>query len=347
MSPTAPSPQPYLVKVHTYLSSASSRKTSPMQTYEHLPNFPAAASENALVFIGGLGDGPHTIPYVRTLAERLFSSSSPSPSPSSSSSSAAAVAGPYYAVFEARLTSAFTAFGYGSLAQDAREIGDLVRYLRRDLGMRKVVLMGHSTGCQDCLEYGTKFVFESSSASDDDDDAEVVRVDGFVLQGPVSDREAIAMGEDAAEVAAALRVAEEMVKEGKAGEVMPQNAMPKGWKGSLVTAYRWLSLAGVGGDDDYFSSDLSDEKLTSIWGKLEQPVLILPSEKDEWVPPQIDVVGLVNRWKRFCKPGVASECSGLIPGANHRVENADGQHWLAERVARFLITIDSQRIEEL
>jgi pimeloyl-ACP methyl ester carboxylesterase len=210
-----------------------------MQTYEHLPNFPAsspppppASEKNALVFIGGLGDGPHTIPYVRTLAERLFSSSS-----------AAAAAGPSssYSVFEARLTSAFTAFGYGSLAQDVREIGDLVRYLRKDLGMRKVVLMGHSTGCQDCLEYGTKFLFDSSSS-----DEEGVRVDGFVLQGPVSDREAIAMVEDAGEVEAALRVAEEMVKERKAGDIMPQDAMPAGWKGSPVTAYRWLSLAGVG-----------------------------------------------------------------------------------------------------
>ncbi|KAK4239787.1 hypothetical protein C8A03DRAFT_13861 [Achaetomium macrosporum] len=322
MSSTAPFPQPYPVKVHTYLSSASSEKPSPVQTYEHLPNFPLSSSppppsqpaRNALVFIGGLGDGPHTIPYVRALAERLFSSCPP------------------YSVFEARLTSAFTAFGYGSLAQDAREIADLVRYLRTGLGTRRVVLMGHSTGCQDCLEYGTKFVLDSSD--------EEIAVDGFVLQGPVSDREAIRMAEDVREVEAALRVAEGMVKDGKGEEIMRRDAMPKGWRGSLVTAYRWLSLAGVGGDDDYFSSDLSDEKLASIWGKLLQPVMILPSEEDEWVAPEIDVAGLVNKWKSFCGPGIASECSGLIPGANHRVENTDGQHWLADRVAQFLIDIE-------
>jgi hypothetical protein len=74
-------------------------------------------------------------------------------------------------------------------------------------------------------------------------------------------------------------------------------------------------------------------------------VLILPSEKDEWVPPQIDVVRLVNRWKSFCKPGIASDRSGLIPGANHRVENGHGQHWLADQVARFLGDIDNQQIE--
>ena len=29
------------------------------------------SSRNALVFIGGLGDGPHTVPYIRTVAHRL------------------------------------------------------------------------------------------------------------------------------------------------------------------------------------------------------------------------------------------------------------------------------------
>ncbi len=93
------------------------------------------------------------------------------------------------------------------------------------------------------------------------------------------------------------------------------------------------------GDDDYFSSDLSDERLAAIWGKLEQRVLILPSEKDEWVPEHVDVTGMMSRWKSFCKPGIASELSGLIPGANHRVDNEDGQEWLADRIARFLAEI--------
>lgn len=97
------------------------------------------------------------------------------------------------------------------------------------------------------------------------------------------------------------------------------------------------------GDDDYFSSDLSDDRLAAIWGSLEQPVLILPSEKDEWVPADVDVGAMVNRWKSFCKPGIASELSGLTPGANHRVEDAAGQEWLIDRVARFLAEIESKK----
>lgn len=90
------------------------------------------------------------------------------------------------------------------------------------------------------------------------------------------------------------------------------------------------------GDDDYFSSDLADDKVAAIWGKLGQPVLIVPSGDEEYVPALIDVRGLVHRWKTFCKPGIASDLSGLIPGANHRVDNEEGQAWLAERVSGFL-----------
>jgi len=96
-------------------------------------------------------------------------------------------------------------------------------------------------------------------------------------------------------------------------------------------------LCNKSGHDDYFSSDLSDDKLENIWGRLRQPVLILPSGKDEWVPELIDVEVMVERWKRFCPEGIASELSGLIPGANHRVEGAEeGERWLVDRVVKFL-----------
>ncbi|KXX79549.1 hypothetical protein MMYC01_203134 [Madurella mycetomatis] len=325
-------PTPYPVQVHSYLPTPSTAihqpPSRPVQTYEHLPASPSPSQQtpvpqNAVVFIGGLGDGPHTIPYVRTLAQHLTSSN------------------PSYSVFEARLSSAFSAFGYSSLAQDAREIADLVRYLRKGLGRKRVVLMGHSTGCQDCLEYGSKYLQLGKPGLGAEEEGEA-RVDGLVLQGPVSDREAIGMTEDQGEVRACLEIAQRMVAEGKGAEVMRREEMPAGWRGSPVTAYRWCSLAGVGGDDDYFSSDLPDQKVADIWGKLEQPVLILPSEKDEWVSKEIDVFGLVNRWKSFCRPGIASELSGLIPAANHRVDDAAAQKWLAERVAGFLAEIEKR-----
>jgi hypothetical protein len=89
---------------------------------------------------------------------------------------------------------------------------------------------------------------------------------------------------------------------------------------------------------------LPDNRVVEIWGRLEQAVLILPSEEDEWVPPGVDVKGLVNKWKSFCKPGIASDLSGLIPGANHTVRYDEGQQWLTDRVARFLVEVEKVQV---
>lgn len=81
---------------------------------------------------------------------------------------------------------------------------------------------------------------------------------------------------------------------------------------------------------------MPDDRLAETWGSIKTKVLIVPSEKDENVPEHVDVVELVRKWKAACKPGVASDLSGLITGATHRVENAEGQQWLAERIVGFL-----------
>ena len=47
-------------------------------------------ARNAIIFVGGLGDGPHTVPFVRPLAEHL------------------AAASLDYSIFEIRIRSSFT-----------------------------------------------------------------------------------------------------------------------------------------------------------------------------------------------------------------------------------------------
>ena len=86
--------------------------------------------KNALVFIGGLGDGPHTVPAIRAVAGLMGEQL------------------PEWSVFEVRLNSSFGQWGFSSLREDVLEIGEVVGYLRRRLGRSRVVLMGHSTGCQ-------------------------------------------------------------------------------------------------------------------------------------------------------------------------------------------------------
>ena len=112
------------VTVHPY--PAGKHRTG--YAYE-LGTHPTPA-RNALVFIGGLGDGPHTVEYIRAVAKKL---------------SEAPRLG--YSVFETRLSSAFAGYGFSSLAKDVKELSTLVAYLR-SLGKEKIVFSGHSTGCQ-------------------------------------------------------------------------------------------------------------------------------------------------------------------------------------------------------
>lgn len=87
-------------------------------------------AKNAVLFAGGLFDGPHTVPYTRVLAKFLEEANDLD-----------------YSVFEIRMRSAFTGFGMSSLKNDVEDISALVQYLR-SIGREKIVLFGHSTGCQ-------------------------------------------------------------------------------------------------------------------------------------------------------------------------------------------------------
>lgn len=53
-----------------------------------------------------------------------------------------------WSVFEIRLSSSFNQWGFSDLDSDAKEIGEAVKHLKGKMGKAKVVLMGHSTGCQ-------------------------------------------------------------------------------------------------------------------------------------------------------------------------------------------------------
>lgn len=89
-----------------------------------------SSARNAIIFIGGLTDGPHTVPYIRTVASKIQDA-----------------AGLDYSVFEIRMRSSFFGFAWSSLAKDVEDISALVKYLR-GLGKQKIILFGHSTGCQ-------------------------------------------------------------------------------------------------------------------------------------------------------------------------------------------------------
>ena len=124
----------------------------------------------------------------------------------------------------------------------------------------KVVLIGHSTGSQDIMHYLLSPVPEGTKRSS---------IDGGIMQASASDREASIMliGEEAYKKS--VLVAQEYVKEGKIDEILPFAVTAVPFVGVPITARRWLSLTSPGpehnGQDDYFSSDLSDERLRSTF----------------------------------------------------------------------------------
>lgn len=216
---------PFSVTVHPYPS-----KVKHACAYE----LGSSQARNALIFVGGLGDGPHTVPYIRTVAAKIEADT-----------------GLSYSVFEIRIRSSFCGFGWNNLVKDVQDISSLVKYLR-GIGKEKVVLMGHSTGSQvranhsvvrrhtitdhiqDCIEY-TDYEKHQNE-----------HIDGFILQGSVSDREgfAVDLGKDEAD--RMVRLATEMINDGRKDDAVPKSQLPRPFFPWPVTAYRLHSLAGVG-----------------------------------------------------------------------------------------------------
>jgi hypothetical protein len=174
--------------------------------------------------------------------------------------------------------------------------------------------MGHSTGCQDVMEYLTGPGYTDRTP-----------IDGGVIQGPVSDREAILMDMDPALYKSSCAAAQAMVDAGDGAEILPSKETNRLFP-CPVSAYRWLSLASPNhvGDDDYFSSDLTDEQLMKTFGSLpaRSPLCILFSDADEYMSKEIDKAALTKKWIEITKQGsgkVDEENSVPLEGASHNL----------------------------
>lgn len=77
--------------------------------------------------------------------------------------------------------------------------------------------------------------------------------------------------------------------------------------------------------------------MKKYWGRFQKPVLALHSEKDEFIPEDVDQVVLNKRY-RDANPMVSS-LSGLIPDTGHTVLQDKAREWLAAKVIEFLTTL--------
>ena len=293
--------------------------TPKLIAFEHTPNptthtlHPPA---NTLLWIGGLGDGLLTVPYPASLP-------------------------PTWSLAEVLLSSSYRGWGTSSLARDATQLAACVAYFRTLRPHGRVVLMGHSTGCQDILEYVVGAGHEARGG-----------VDGALLQGGVSDREAWDfLLESDAEREACRRVfelAKDMVARGKEKEVVPRegNILQKEL-GAPMSAYRTVSLLAKGGDDDYFSTDLDDAVLARTFGAIpaSTPVCFLLGSLDPFVSPSTDREALVARWTAAVRQGggvVDDVHGGIVEGAHHSLDEDDEAVVmdLVKRVCGFLAGLD-------
>ncbi|KAK4212776.1 esterase lipase [Rhypophila decipiens] len=287
---------------------------------------------NALIFIGGLTSGPHM-----TEIDFLVDN--------------AKIVALGYSVWELHMRSSYSGFGFSSLANDAEDIASLVEYLRaRQKG--KVVLVGTSTGCQDVLSYASTLARKRGANT---------KVDGYVLLNPVSDREfaAFALPHDILEES--IAAAKSMIDAGEGDEIIPRKLLPPVFS-SPVSAYRWWSLAAKGGDDDFFSSDMTDEEICKKFESVKnRPIIFLPGEKDEMVPPTVDREALLDRWiaavtridsaegggaasESWCKTDITRCLSGFIPGGDHLLSERAAREWAGERVAQFLACLEKSAL---
>ncbi|KAF1927724.1 DUF1749-domain-containing protein [Didymella exigua CBS 183.55] len=298
-------------------SGTAHKYTAKLIAFEHVGLHSATndAETNTLLWIGGLGDGLLTVQYPSTIAAAL---------------------GRTWCIAEVLLSSSYRGWGTSSLQRDAREIALCVGYFQNLRPQGKVVLMGHSTGCQDIMEYLVG-----------GGHAEHPPIAGAILQGSVSDREAwaflLSSEEEKESCANVLAEAQRLIAAGKERELVPrENNIVQKELGAAISAYRTNSLLAKGGDDDYFSTDLDDQTLKESFGRIPKDVSImfLLGSEDPFVHTSTDKQALLDRWAGFVKEGggsVDEVHGGVIEGGHH---NLDGDPEevvgdLVKRVVKF------------
>lgn len=261
--------------------------------------------------------------------------------------------------------------------RDTNEVAECINYVKEyktnQYGSAgKVVLMGHSTGSQNVLHYLHRPNPHSRSLKFDPELKNILRpaVDGAIMQAPISDREAILyvkrdgfMGKTSEELEAVyeklITMAKEAVAQNQWDTMLPiwmtsQFGYPSN---TPVSCRRFLSLVSPEspcqpGEDDLFSSDLSDDHLRSTFGiirkqnLLRHKLLVLYSGADQAVPDWVDKENLLKRWESIANEGgrdIWDTQSGLIPNASHALSNddqADPRAFLNGKVLNYIQTVE-------
>ncbi|KAL1986253.1 hypothetical protein VTN96DRAFT_6621 [Rasamsonia emersonii] len=337
--------------------------TDKLVAFEYTSSTITRKKPHSLLFIGGLGDGFFTVPFVADLAAALEPTD--------------------WSLFSVLLSSSYTAWGLGSLDKDAEEIAQCVQYVQKykeaqqgdQPGPRKIVIMGHSTGSQDVLHYLYSPNPLPPNPVFDNGVKHITRpeVDGAILQAPVSDRQAVTEGQingtdkmsDNEFATTYLQLVDSAKRVTYAEHNTLDVLLPLSMTTKLgyppdvpMSARRFLSLTSPDSpenprEDDLFSSDLTDKRLQETFGMiatrdlLRSKLLVLYSGNDQYCPASVDKEALLQRWKAATNKIIRTvwddEHSGVIPGASHNLEGegeAEARRDLVSRVMGYLNDVE-------
>jgi pimeloyl-ACP methyl ester carboxylesterase len=219
-----------------------------------------------------------------------------------------------------------------------QEISVAIAYIRATITKSPtspVVLMGHSTGCQDLMHY----LLSPTAADQPRPD-----ITGVILQAPVSDREAIleevaTNPEAKTAYEATLSLAKSTPKDKHKSTLLPMDLTSPVFGSVPLYITRFLSVASPDSpespeSEDYFSSDLFDAHLTTTFGRIgslqhllasrnggKKSILVMHGAVDRSIPPHVDKLALIARWKEFITKGDAKldANSQVIEHANHDI----------------------------
>lgn len=103
-----------------------------------------------------------------------------------------------------------------------------------------------------------------------------------------------------------------------------------------MTARRWLSLSQPGGDEDFFSSILTEQQLADIFGAMHGlPALVLLSRDEEYVPPELNYPAVGRRLVAAMGPAARLH---VVPG-NHTLDGSEEE--AAAVIADFIAALPS------
>ena len=223
------------------------------QINEQLSIFIKGKSTKLIMLIGGLGDLLFNIKYFQYLWNKFDEN---------------------YMICIPNMRSSGNSFGSFTIWNDVEDINEILSYISNKNKLDEIYLLGHSTGCQDILCLFKKGINKQFP------------IKKCILQGPVSDRDYLNKDE---------KLLNEIKRIEKEYNILYENWNNSELKNSMdVSKYlydnkypllvrRFVSLYSKLGDEDWFSYDISQETLKSMYSIIDIPFLFVFSLNDQYI----------------------------------------------------------------